>query len=331
MSVTYAAPTSFAETQSSNSGLPAAWLLARQGLLFKLVDALDVVGGPIFDPDVLDLAGAKTDTARWGDVSGVGWEEAMNAAGSEVSAITASTQTTQYSSVALGEYVLAYTDTFKNQILMGGDGNGVALTLDELEMKLPANYGATVRSLVTTQGAAISAITVGSTTLDNSMDDVYDLVAAHRAKYGAGALGTPVLTIRAAQHNKIIESARNENFLFGTALAQQMQRVATGQVLVDPYGVGIDVQLTDDVVSATSVLKGFCVSPGAFKRAIANPAGARVPQGARKMVLAPFGLLVWERLSGSDTRTSGFNALALLGTALKSADVSFQALFRSKA
>lgn len=331
MSVTYTAPTSYALTQSSSSDLPPAWVLMRGGLTRKLVDAIDAMGIGIMDPDTMDFAGRQTDTARWGDVSGVGYEQGMTSAGSEVSAITASTQTTAYNSVSVAEYVLSYTETFRNQILMGGNGNGVNLTLAELESMVPENYVKTLRGLVYASGAAISAIIIGSTTTAMSMDDMFDLVAAFTAKYGAADLGAPVLTLRASQVSQIIESARSENFLFGTDLIQRMQRIPAGQVMQDPFGIGINVAVTDEVVSSGGVLSGFCVSPGTFKRAIATPTNARVPQGARSVVIPGYGILIWERLSGSDTRTSGFNAYAQLGIARKSADTTFQARVRSQA
>ena len=331
MPVTYPAPTAFAETQSSSSGLPPAWILAQGGLTRKLVDGLDVLGLGIFEPDPMDMAGQKADAARWGDVSGVGFEQAMASAGSEVSAITPSTQTTAYGSVSIGEYVLAYTETFRNQILMGGNGNGVNLTLDELISLLPENYLKTLRGLLYADGATISAFTIGATTTDMSMDDMYDLVAAFTGKYGAADLGPPVLTLRASQHNQIVESARSESFLFGTDLIQRMQRITAGQVLQDPYGIGIDVALTDEVVSSGGVVKGFAVSPGTYKRAIANPANVRVPVDARRLVIPEFGLLIWERTGGNDTRTSGVNAYCNLGIGRRSADTRFQALVRSKA
>lgn len=331
MSVLYSAPTSYAETQSSNSNLPAAWILAGNRLLRKLVDALDVSASGFFDPDVIDFAGQKTDSARWGEVSGVGFEEAMSSAGSEVSAITASTQTTAYGSVVVAEYVIGYSETFRNQILMGTSSNGVNLTLDELVTLVPASYEKTLRTVLTASGATISANTVGSTTAALSADDIYDLRAAHTSKYGAGELGAPIIMLRAKQHNEVVESFRSENYLWGTELAQRMQRVTVGQNLVDPYGLGFNVKLSDDVVSASSVLKGFCTSPGAWKRAIASPDAARIPAGAKRMVIPGYGLLIWEKLSGSDLRTSGFNGYANLGVGLKSSNVSFQALVRSKA
>lgn len=330
MAVTYTEPTSFAETQSSSSNLPPAWILAQGGLTRKLVDGLDVLGLGIFEEEPIDMAGQKADAARWGDVSGIGFEQAMSSAGSEVSAITPSTQTTAYGSVSIGEYVIAYSETFRNQILMGSSGNGVNLTLDELIMVLPENYLKTLRGLLYADGATISAITVGATTTKMSMDDMYDLVGAFAGKYGAGALGAPVLSLRATQHSEIVESARSESFLFGTDLIQRMQRVNTGQVLEDPYGIGINVALTDEVVSSGGVLKGFCVSPRTYKRAIASPRNVRVPVDARKMVLDRFGLLIWERTGGNDTRTSGVNAYCNIGVGRRSADTRFQALVRSK-
>ena len=328
---TYAAPTSYADTQSSNSNLPPAWILATNRLTRKLVDALDVSASGFFDPEIIDFAGQKTDSARWGEVSGVGFEGAMSSAGSEVSAITASTQTTAYGSVAVAEYVLGYSETFRNQILMGTNPNGVSLTLDELVTLVPGSYEKTLRTLLTASGATISANTVGATTTAMSADDLYDLRAAHTSKYGAGELGAPIIMLRAQQHNEIIESFRSENYLWGTDLAQRMQRVTVGQRLQDPYGLGFDVHLTDDVVSATGVLKGFCTSPGAWKRAIASPNGVKIPAGAKFMVIPGYGLLIWEKVSGSDLRTSGFNAYANIGIGLKSSNITFQSLVRSKA
>jgi hypothetical protein len=331
MSVTLPSPTAYNETQSSNSGIPAAWILASNRLLRKLIDSFDASASGLFDADVIDFAGQKTDSARWGEVSGVGFEQAMASAGSEVSAITGSTQTTAYGSVSVAEYVIGYTETFRNQILMGPNGSGVNLSLDDLTSLVPASYEKTLRGLLTASGATISANVIGATTTALSADDLYDLRAAHTSKYGAGELGAPILVLRAQQHNEVIESFRSENYLWGTDLAQRMQRVTVGQRLSDPYGLGFDVQLTDDVVSASSVLKGFCTSPGAWKRAIASPEAARIPAGARRMIIPGYGLLIWEKLSGSDLRTSGFNAYANMGVGLKSSNVSFQALVRSKA
>lgn len=330
MPATYAAPTAFAETKGSNSGLPPEWMLMRGNLTRALIDMMNPLEGGYFDETPVEFAGLQTDTTRYGVVSGVGMEQAMASAGSEVSAITASTQTTTYNSLAIAEYVISYTETYRNQILMGGNANGVNLTLEELEAMVLENYGATLRDLVMASGAAISDNTVGSTTLYNSADDVFDFAAAFTNKVGAGKLGAPRLTLRQAQHNSIVESFRSESFLFGTDLLQRMNRVSTGHMLSDPYGIGVDVDLASDVVAASSVIKGFGVTPRCWKRGIASPDQARIPQGARRMVIPGTGLIIWERFSGSDTRTSGFNAYCNVGIVRKLASESFQCLFRSK-
>lgn len=133
MPATYAAPTAFAETKGSNSGLPPEWMLMRGNLTRALIDMMNPLEGGYFDETPVEFAGLQTDTTRYGVVSGVGMEQAMASAGSEVSAITASTQTTTYNSLAIAEYVISYTETYRNQILMGGNANGVNLTLEELE------------------------------------------------------------------------------------------------------------------------------------------------------------------------------------------------------
>ena len=313
------------QAQYSSAGLQKSFEL-RNALELALMDALDTL------PDMgeaIDLSGMNTTAMRMPFASGIGYSKRFTASGGENTINGASSYDVGYSSVSVGQYDLAYTQSVQNQVI-GGDGTIV--TLDMLKEMVPANAIATMRYLYCVAGSGISAVTVGSGSAANlDADDGYDLAAAITRKLGSGRLGKPVATLDPEQWIQLRNSFRSEpayvqnmTAFLGVQAARQDQRLG------DPLGLGFDIQITDDVVQDSGAYKGFCVSPGGVRRVKADPSRARIPAAASPIFLPEFGIAVFDLLDGLGSARLGWQGLMFAGASLASADVSLQVLVTSK-
>lgn len=321
MSTTVTGP--FTQSQNATTGVVPTFV-ASDRLQLAIMDMLRV--DAFMGPPSMDFAGMGTDTKRDGDLNGVGFATTMSASGGEVTAPSASSYVVDYATRSIGEYNLAYTASLQSEVLAMP---GRQLTLDDIIPYIPATYYATLRSLFVTAGGGISYITVGSTSTTASADDMFDLAAQISLRPGVEALGTFRLFIDPAQRNSLRSSFRSEPAFVQNMVAFQRAVAVGGMVETDPFGLGFDTALTDDIVQASSAYKAFCVPPGALRWSVADPSRARIPAGARPMFVPGLGLVMYELLGTLDAKKLGVQAVAFMGVNRANTTVSHQILYRS--
>ncbi len=327
MSTAITSPNTF--TQAGSAGLTYSYQLAED---LELV-LQDTLGAPIMRfleaAGVIDLTGSGTDTQRQGILSDVGFQRRFTASGGETNLNGPSGFTLDYWAAAVAQYDLSFTQSIKNNVL---GKPGTTVTLETLKAFLPANYLTTYRYLTCVAGAAFSDQTVGSTTAIISADTMYDLAAAISLKLGAQRLGMPVAFFDPVQINQLRDSFRSEpGFIQNVARMEAVQRASSGQSLGDLFGLGFDVEVTDDVVQSGSAYKSFCGSPGSITRIKADPTRARLPAGSSPIYLGEQGIVVYDMMEALNEAQYGWMAVMFGGVAARSATTSLQILINSDA
>ena len=98
----------------------------------------------------------------------------------------------------------------------------------------------------------------------------------------------------------------------------------------DPFGLGYDVQVTNDVGTSGSSDLGFCVSDGAIARVKASPSLINLPGAVEPMYFDDFGIVVYRLLDGLNAATLGMQVLGFLGASLKDPLTGIQILVNTK-
>lgn len=312
---TIAPPISFAQT---NPDLGLDYVFAQGRILMELQDKLDpnAMGSVAL---VGDLVGTGSDTLRITEMGNVGWSTRMTALASEDSTITASSITTAYTTVTIGQYGVAHEQTFQEQIL----GREQGVSLDALEQMVPQTWMATLRYLICVEGATFSTI-IGSATAALSVDDWIDLSEAANETLGAMA---PIATLAPQQVSQLRASFRSEPaFQNSVADFSSMQRVGNVQLHPNFAGMGIDVTVTDDVVQSGGAYLGFASSPGGigWARASTSPIKTVGPS----MYIPDYGLIV-TRVNTDANGKGRYEARAWIGVDSGSSNVFLQRRIRS--
>ena len=294
-------------------------------LKMALMDQLDVLpkmGDPV------DLTGMGALTMRVPFMSGVGYAKPMTVSGGETTLNAASSYDIAYSTASVGQYDLSYTQSAQNRVI---GLPGATVNLENLAELLPANFAATLRLLYCTAGSAISYATVGSTSLELSADDLFNIAYKARLRLGAQALGVPCATITPKSMNSAANSLRSEpgfqfnlDALRGAAAYTGMQRMA------NPFGLGYDVQITTDVATSGGADLGFCVSDGAIVRTKASPSRMQLPSAVDPIYLDEFGVAVYKLVQAYNAATFGIQALGFFGATLQDPAVGIQILVNTK-
>ena len=278
------------------------------------------------EPIDLTGMGALSMRAPFGNT--MGYSKAMAASGGETSLNSASGYDIAYSTLSLGQYDLRYTQSAQNRVI-GLQGSTV--TLEDLVKLVPANFAATLRSLYCTAGGGISYATVGSTSLELNADDIFNIALKCNLRLGSGALGTPCATITPKSYNSGITSLRSEpGFTFNLDALRGAARYDGMQRKADPFGLGYDVQVTNDVGTSGGADLGFCVSDGAIARVKASPSLINLPGAVEPMYFDDFGIVVYRLLDGLNAATLGMQVLGFLGASLKDPLTSIQVLVNTK-
>jgi hypothetical protein len=312
---TIAPPISFSAT---NPDLGYDYVFAAQQILMELQDSLPLVSmGTV--PLVGDLAGSGSDVLRVTEMGNVGFSQRMAAIATEDGTITASSITTAYTEITIGQYGLAHEETFASQIL----GREKGVSLDALVAQVPNSWIATHRYLVCVEGATFGTI-IGSATAALSVDDWIDLTNASNETLGSMA---PSAVLAPQQVSQLTDSFRTEPAFQSLAASfAELKRVQGMQMRPNFAGLGVDIAMTDDVVQSGGAYLGFAMSPGGIGWARASTNSA-TPQGTTLLV-PEFGLLI-VRVNKDENAKARYEARAWMGVNSGSSNVFFQRRIRS--
>jgi hypothetical protein len=303
----------------SHSGVEStvgfSYVFAAKDIDIAMSDALDVMGLGLVRL-VGGFEGSGSDTMRVEYIDGVGFDLAMTAVASETDSITPSAPTLGYTEVALAQYGLGFSDTYKQQLL----SRQPAALVDYLVATIPQSWTATLRSLVCTAGSTF-ATGVGAATTSLSIDDLLDLAAARRNTSGARI---PIVTLHGTQINQAIESARQEP-AYQSSAAQFLANTAMQEGAIYPnfLGLGFTVAHTNDVVNSGGGYVGFASAPGGIGWAGADPSRIKAA-GMNPIKVPDKGLLIEEITDGAGQSIRQVNARAFLGVAIGDPLVFFQ-------
>lgn len=314
----------FTQAQGASAGVQYSFRI-QEDLQMALMDALDVAPRMGEAVDVTGM-GALTMRLPFGNLMGL--SKAMTVSGGETTLNAASSYDIGYSAVSVGQYDLSYTQSAQNRVI---GLPGATVNLETLAAQVPLNYIATLRLLYCTAGSAISYATVGSTSLELSADDIFNIAFKARLRLNQGNLGIPCATISPKSYNSGIQSLRSEpgfqfnlNQLLGAARYTGMQRMN------DPFGLNYDVQITNDVQTSGGADLGFCVSDGAIARVKASPSRMNLPQAVEPIYLDDYGIAVYKLVQSLNSATFGLQILGFLGATLKDPLTAIQILVNTK-
>ena len=314
----------FTQSAGASAGVQYSFRI-QEMLQLALMDMLDVIprmGTPV------DLTGMGALTMRLPFGNTMGYSKAMAASGGETSLNSASAYDIGYSSASVAQYDLAYTQSAQNRVI-GLPGSTV--TLEMLMELVPANVAATLRALYCSAGGAISYATVGSTSLELNADDLFNIAYKSRLRLGSQNLGTPCVTITPKSFNSAIGSLRSEpGFTFNLDALRSAARFTGMQRMADPFGLGYDVQITNDVGASGGADLGFCVSDGAIARTKASPSKIVLPNAANPIYFDDFGIVVYDLLQSLNAATMGKQVLGFMGATLQDPLVGIQILVNTK-
>jgi len=312
------------QAQGASAGIQYSFRIL-ENLDLAIMDALDIaadMGEPI------DMTGMGALTMRLPFLNSVGLTKRMTASGGETSLNGASSYDVGYSSASVAQYDLSYTQSAQHRVI---GLQGTTVTLEDLVALVPANYAATMRYLYMVAGSGISAVTVGSTSVELCADDLFNVAYKARLKLGAQALGMPAVNITPASFNAGVQSLRSEpgftfnlNALLGAARYTGMQRLS------DPFGLGYNVNLTNDIQTSGGADLGFCVTPGAIRRTKASPSRIQLPGAVNPMYLDEYGIAIYDLVQALNAATLGKQVIGFIGAALSDPTVSLQILLNTK-
>lgn len=286
-----------------------SYVFAEQAILERLSDKLNVL--PIVQL-VGDAAGTGSDTIRVTNIGGVGYNASFSTLAAENSAITASDITLGYSSVTVANYGLAFEESYKAAILT----REPAVLIDSLVQTIPDSWAKQLRTLVAAQIAGFST-SVGSASLELSVDDYLDLIAVYREALGSEL---PTVVLAPKQLSQLVESFRSEPaFQANVTDFAGVQSFNTNQTIPNAFGLGANIHISDDIQTSGGAYLGGAFSPGGIGYAVAGTGALRTANPATSILIPEFGLVI-EDIQGT-TGTRRVDARAFFGVASGSTDV----------
>ena len=299
--------------------LGLSYFFASQAFDLQLVEKLDVAGLGIV-PLVAIVGGQGSATVRRPFGEDIGFANAMTAAATESSPATMVDLDVGYSSITVAERTLGTEITYSQQVY-GLDG-ATPLTVPGLLAMMPGTWVKTLRSLVCTSGASISA-SVGSSAAALDVDTYLDLVAAYIQTDGASEMGAPAVMIDPVQLTQLLESARSEPAFQNSIADFRAIQGAQGRVRPDFMGLGMDLVATSDVTTNGGAYQGFAIQRGAIGYAVGDVARI-APNSLDRIVIPERGMLVQRLVDKAGQATDQIEARAWLGTGLGDSTVYFQ-------
>ena len=284
-------------------------VFAQEEIRQRLTDQLNML--PVVQL-VGDIAGAGSDVVRVTNIGGLGYSQAFETCAAEDSTLTGQAVDVGHSTVTVAQYGLAYEETYKAALM----SREPAVLLDNVVNTIPQSWARQLRDLVCTSFTSFGT-TVGTSTLALSMDDYLDLIADFREALGSK---TPAIVLAPKQYSQLLESARSEPALnasfadFGAA-----QRFDESQTIVNAFGLGADIHITDSVDDTANVYSGGAFSPGGMGYAVAGTGSLRTANPATSILLPEFGLVIEDIQQNKGTRR--LEARAYMGVNSGSTDV----------
>jgi hypothetical protein len=320
-------PTSTIPAPATHAALEAevgfSYVFSGEDMLLELQDRMDPLKLGIVSLRG-DLAGSGSDVLRITEYGNVGWSVAMSALASEVATVAASTTIAGYETITVGTYGISHSETYSAQAFARPEAAG--LSLDALKQQVPNSYLKTVRGLIATAGAGITAGTVGSASTTLGVDDWLDLGTAYRTNPGASM---PTAILHSTPFDQLARSFRNEPGFQNSAqefaavmgvAADEQGRVM--QMFPNYLGLGVNVAYTNDVTTSGGAYQSFSTSAGGIGLATASTSPIVTAGGPDRTIYIPeFGLLIEEMTEGGATNTRIYKALAFVGVAVGSDNV----------
>jgi len=297
-----------------------AYIFAPSDIDMALMDALDMSALPIVALKG-SFSGGGSNVMRVEYIDSIGSANPMGDLVGETDAVALSTPTSGYSTITLGNYGVAYGQTYTSQIL--NRQPGIDLSFIGSPESFAASYLAKMRSLICSAGAGISA-TVGAVGTTASVDDFLDLDAA-MLSYSTGMRPCRTIVMDTEAFGQLRQSARSEPGFQGGgadfAAAQAGGSAAQSQIIRNYLGMGYDFVLTNDVTASGGGHNNFAVSDGGIGYAVGDTSRIRVPAHAEPVVLPQWGLLFQSVMDDLGQATLKREARAWLGVAIGSTEV----------
>lgn len=273
-------------------------------------------------PLVGDFAGAGTTTIRVTHVGGIGWDAKMVSMPTETSAPTMANPTAGYSSVTLGRYGLAFSESFQNRIISQPNVRA-AMGGEAFRAQAANTWFATFRERVCVTGATISG-SVGSSGTTLSVDNLIALATAFNTTDGAEDGGSPIVMLDPQQIEEAKASARTEPAFQGDLAGFTSVQGVAGRIYDNFLGLGMTVVGTSDVQQSGGAYQGFAFQRGGIGYGVASTSPLQLNAGANPVYVDEYGLVVYDVDNGLNQQTAQVNALAFMGFQLGSSDVFFQ-------
>lgn len=295
-----------------------AYMYAPADIDLAIMDALDATKLPTVRLRG-SFAGQGTTVMRVEYIDSIGFANPMAALASETDAIAISTPTSGYSTITMGEYGVAYGQTYTSQIT--GRQPGIGLENIGSLPSFVGSYLARFRALYCAAGAGITN-TVGSVLLPASIDDYLDLLAIDRG-YSSEMAPASTITMKNESFSQLLESARAEPGFQGNAdsFATGQAGGNTGQFVSNFLGLGKNFVLTDDVTASGGGHNNFLVSDGGIGYAVGDTSRIMAPSAVNPIAVPEWGILIQDVLDGLRQSTLERQARAWLGVAIGSTEV----------
>ena len=264
------------------STLGYSYVFAQEAIRQRLADQLNLL--PVVEL-VGDVAGSGSDVVRVTNIGGTGYNKAMATLAAETSTINSTTIDIGYTEVTVAMYGLAFEETYKAAIVT----REPQLLIDSLVQTIPDSWLRQLRDLVCTEFTGF-ATTVGTSTLALSMDDYLDLIADYREALGSKS---PAVVLAPKQYSQLLESARSEpalNASLGDFSAAQ--RFDESQTIVNAFGLGADIHLSDSVDDTANVYSGGAFSPGGIGYAVGGTQNLTTANPNTTILIPEFGLCI---------------------------------------
>ena len=319
---TYAAPQTHANHETN---LGYAYVFAAAAIEQELHDLLDPMDSRLNIASLWgDVVSSGSDVLRVTYVGGIGMQRTMTALASETSAPPLASVRTGFASLTVAPYGIADSETYFQQAL----NREPVISLDNIVAQTPGTVAATLRSMIATQGAAISANTVGGAATNLSVDDMLTLMATARSAFARGPLSGMV---HPAQVNQLIDSMRSEpGFQGSVADFQAATSYPIGmQVVENALGLQLNLGITGDVTTSGGAYQGFVTGPGGVGWGRASTTPIRPGNSSKVLYIPEYGVLIVDSASAEDNQQRRVNAFAYIGSALADSAVVFQSILRS--
>lgn len=312
---TYASPFSYAQVASG--GLDYGEIIAVNQMLMKMGESFNPMAvGILWMVGIIGGSGADTIRVPERAVEGAG--VAMTALASETDTVAPTTLDLGYTDFTVGRYGIGYYETYEQQMFTLA-GVREVLNIERLMALAPGNIVATLRSLLGTTLAGISAA-VGSSAAATSLDTIIAAANSFNTQYPNSRMGAPVLTLHDSQVNDVLASVRTEPGFQYTGQAMAMQGLVDSQFVPNWMGLGFDLVKSSTVTSSGGARQGAAYDRGGVGVAFGDT--SRITPGVERFAsVRELGLLIQELPDGARQAQRQMEARGWVGMSTGSTEV----------